>query len=86
MYLKVSFVTVTEMTKVKQAVMPSIRKNREREKSNTFYNEMLAESLASRSDTGAVKKVTDHLENILDIRFVFFALNLNSFNFVNRMS
>ncbi|XP_065212426.1 DNA polymerase epsilon catalytic subunit 1 [Planococcus citri] len=68
LYLKVSFTTVTELTKIKQAIMPSIRKNKEREKSNTFYNEMLTESLANRSDAGSIKKVTDHLENIIDIR------------------
>lgn len=68
LYLKITFATVTEMTKVKQTIMPSIRKNREREAANTYYNEMLKESFANRMDAGAMKKNTDHLENIIDIR------------------
>lgn len=68
LYLKVSFVTVSEMIKVKQAIQPSIRKNREREAANTYYNEMLKESLINRTDAGAVRKVSDHLESIIDIR------------------
>lgn len=60
---------MNELMKVKREIMPSIRKNREREKSNTYYSEMLTESLVNRSDSGSIKKTTDHLESIIDIRF-----------------
>lgn len=66
------------MTKVRQEIMPSIRKNKEREKASTFYNQMLTESLANRSDTGAIKKITDHLESIIDIRL----FSLENYNFI----
>lgn len=48
--------------------MPAIRKNREREKSHTYYMEMLTSTIASKGDTGYTKSSTDHMENILDIR------------------
>lgn len=59
---------MTELTKIKQALFPSIRKNREREAANTFYNEMLKESLKNKADTGATRKISDHLDSIIDIR------------------
>lgn len=67
---------MTEMTRIKQALLPSIRKNREREAANTFYNEMLKESLMNKADSGATRKISDHLESILDIRLEIILLSL----------
>lgn len=57
-----------ELTKVKQTIMTSVRKNRKRDKNNTFYTEMLTSALMNKGDAGATKKMSDHMENILDIR------------------
>lgn len=67
-YIKVSFATVTEMNKVKQAIMPAVRKNRLASKNNSYYTEMLTESLANLSEVVTSKKQVDHMENIIDIR------------------
>ena len=40
-YLKLSFLTVEDLTKVKRDLNPAIRKNKEREKSNDAYTAML---------------------------------------------
>nr|CAD7589121.1 unnamed protein product [Timema genevievae] len=64
-YLKLSFLTVTDLVKVRRELMSAVRKNREREKNNTYYTEMLTNALASK---GTTKKSTDHMENIIDIR------------------
>lgn len=68
-YLKVYFATMTEMIKVKQAIHPSIRRNREKRKNNSYYTDMLSESLDVKSGIGSTKKVSDHMENIIDIRY-----------------
>lgn len=67
-YIKISFATVTEMNKVRQAIMPSVRKNRLALKNNSYYTEMLTESLANLSEVASSKKQVDHMENIIDIR------------------
>nr|CAD7258615.1 unnamed protein product [Timema shepardi] len=64
-YLKLSFLTVTDLVKVRRELISAVRKNREREKNNTYYTEMLTNALASK---GTTKKSTDHMENIIDIR------------------
>ncbi|KAJ8897708.1 hypothetical protein PR048_003058 [Dryococelus australis] len=67
-YLKLSFFTVTDLVKVRKEVMAAVRKNREREKNNTYYTEMLTTALVSTGDIGVTKKATDQMENIIDIR------------------
>lgn len=69
-YIKISFATVTDMNKVRQAIMPAVRKNRLTLKNNSYYTEMLTESLANLSEVASTKKQIDHMENIIDIRFV----------------
>nr|CAD7428081.1 unnamed protein product [Timema monikensis] len=64
-YLKLSFLTVTDLVKVRRELISAVRKNREREKNNTYYTEMLTNALASK---GTTKKSTDHMEKIIDIR------------------
>lgn len=67
-YIKISFATITELNKVKQAIMPAVRKNRLASKNNSYYTEMLTESLANLSEVASSKKQVDHMENIIDIR------------------
>lgn len=56
--------------KVRKEILSVVHKNKEREKTNTYYTEMLADSLiTNKDDTNSTAKTsTDHLENILDIR------------------
>jgi len=53
---------------LRQAIMPAVRKNRLALKNNSYYTEMLTESLANLSEVGSTKKQVDHMENIIDIR------------------
>jgi len=56
------------MNKMRQAIMPAVRKNRMALKNNSYYTEMLTESLANLSEVATSKKQVDHMENIIDIR------------------
>ena len=40
-FLKLSFLTVEDLSSVKREIFPAIRKNKEREKSKDLYTEML---------------------------------------------
>lgn len=59
---------MTDLIKVRREILSYVRKNREREKSNTYYTEMLTNALVNRGDVATVKNTTDHMENIIDIR------------------
>ncbi|MGH0168304.1 UNVERIFIED_CONTAM: hypothetical protein FKN15_054042 [Acipenser sinensis] len=72
-YVKLSFNTVDDLIKVRREISPAVRKNREREKSNDAYTAMLSSALAGGSmttldDDGPSKKITDQLDNIVDLR------------------
>ncbi|XP_037818567.1 DNA polymerase epsilon catalytic subunit 1 [Lucilia sericata] len=69
-YLKLTFLNQTAMTKVRREIMAAVRKNTEREKSNTYYLQMLASSLAanSASESGDGRKQLDYMDCIMDIR------------------
>lgn len=69
-YLKLTFLNQTAMTKVRREIMAAVRKNTEREKSNTYYLQMLASSLAATSanEGGDGKKQLDYMDCIMDIR------------------
>ncbi|XP_030369181.1 DNA polymerase epsilon catalytic subunit A [Scaptodrosophila lebanonensis] len=69
-YLKLSFLNQTAMTKVRRELMSAVRRNKEREKSNTYYMQMLASSLAqsSNSEDGGGKRQLDYMDCIMDIR------------------
>lgn len=72
-YLKLSFSSQTDLIKVRKAILPFVKKNAEREKSNTFYNEMMANALSSNiGDVQNQKLNQDHMENIIDIRYSLF--------------
>jgi hypothetical protein len=56
--------------RVRKDVLPAVRKNREREKSNTVYADMLKQSyVGTDMHEFDGKSSTDHLENIMEIRY-----------------
>ncbi|XP_015221455.2 DNA polymerase epsilon catalytic subunit A [Lepisosteus oculatus] len=72
-YIRLSFNTVDDLIKVKREISPAVRKNREREKSNDAYTAMLSSALSGGNvvapdEDGASKKITDQLDNIVDMR------------------
>ena len=54
------------MMKVKRDIMSAVRVNKEREKSNTHYSRLLAETFNHREQDH--RKIIDQMDNILDIR------------------
>ncbi|XP_033227375.1 DNA polymerase epsilon catalytic subunit A isoform X2 [Belonocnema kinseyi] len=66
-YLKLKFANLVNMTKVKRDIMAAVKVNREREKSNTYYEQLLTKTLNSNR-VHETKKQVDHMDNILDIR------------------
>ncbi|KAG8226587.1 hypothetical protein J437_LFUL007279 [Ladona fulva] len=67
-YLKLSFLTVNDLMKVRKEIAPAAHKNREKEKGNTFYTEMLASSLMKDASVATAKKASNQFDNIIDIR------------------
>lgn len=63
--IKMSFYNTTVMNKVRIEINRSVKKNKEREKTNTFYMKMLSMSLAGSSVT---EQNQDYLDFIMDIR------------------
>ena len=49
--------------------MSAVRVNKEREKSNTYYSKLLAETFNHQEQN--TKKTLDQMDNILDIRYLF---------------
>ena len=68
-YLKLSFLSVEDLTKVKREVMPAVRKNKERDKAHDAYMSLLNPPANEGGAAGGSKRMTDQLENIMDIRF-----------------
>lgn len=66
-YLKLSFANIVDLTKVKRDVIRIVKVNKEREKSNTYYTDMLATTLQPNEQDNS-KQTLDHMDNILDIR------------------
>lgn len=67
-YFKLTFLNQTDLIKVRREILSNVRKNRDKQKGNTFYTDMLTKNLVSKGDFGNVKTVTNHLEKIIDIR------------------
>ncbi|KAH9641118.1 hypothetical protein HF086_000766 [Spodoptera exigua] len=67
-YIKLSFMSQNEMMKVRREILTAVNKNKEREKKDQIYAEMLTNALTSAAAIEHAKKTTDHMENILDIR------------------
>ncbi|XP_064211685.1 DNA polymerase epsilon catalytic subunit 1 isoform X2 [Tribolium castaneum] len=66
-YIKLSFFNQTDLIKVRKEILKVVKKNKERESSNTYYTEMLTDILADKA-AQTTKTNTDQMENILDIR------------------
>ncbi|XP_028047433.2 DNA polymerase epsilon catalytic subunit 1 [Monomorium pharaonis] len=66
-YLKLFFANIVDLTKVKRDIMRVVKVNKEREKSNTYYTNMLATTLQSNEQDGG-RQTLGHMDNILDIR------------------
>lgn len=47
----------------------AVKKNREQQKHNSIYSEMLTTAIATKGDCGTARKTTDQMENIIDIRY-----------------
>ncbi|PBC29548.1 DNA polymerase epsilon catalytic subunit A [Apis cerana cerana] len=68
-YLKLSFLNTVDLNKIRRDIMKAVKLNKEREKNNTYYTNMLATVLNSDQDRGNHKMQTiDFTDNILDIR------------------
>ncbi|XP_026760531.2 DNA polymerase epsilon catalytic subunit 1 [Galleria mellonella] len=67
-YIKLTFMSQNEMMKVRKELLTAVNKNKEREKKDAIYAEMLTNALTSAAAIEHAKKTTDHMENILDIR------------------
>lgn len=67
-YLKLSFANIVDLTKVKRDIMRVVKINKVREKSNTYYTNMLATTLQSSEQDSNSKQTLDRMDNILDIR------------------
>ncbi|XP_076247642.1 DNA polymerase epsilon catalytic subunit 1 [Calliopsis andreniformis] len=68
-YLKISFVNTVDLNKVKRDIIKAVKVNKEREKTHTYYTDMLSTVLNRDWDTVDQKKQTiDFTDNILDIR------------------
>ncbi|KAJ8941928.1 hypothetical protein NQ318_013261 [Aromia moschata] len=68
-YIKLSFVNQTDLIKVRKDILKAVRKNREREDSNSYYTEMLTNTLTNNVDSVQINKGRSfQMDNILDIR------------------
>ncbi|CAE1311507.1 POLE [Acanthosepion pharaonis] len=67
-YLKLSFLSVEELVKVKRDIMPTVKKNKEREKSMDNYAAMLNMHHGNEEGGHVSKKIAEQMDNIIDIR------------------
>lgn len=68
-FIKLYFPNNNAMIKVRRELLSAVRKNREREKTNTNYIKMLSNSLVQASDQRDLfQRAADHLDNIIDVR------------------
>ena len=71
-YLKLSFLTVTDMQKVRKDVLTAVRRNKERAKTSTAYTELLTEAMAAKASNSSGGreggKWTNPMDHILDAR------------------
>lgn len=72
-YIKLYFLSVDDLVKVRKEISPAVRKNKERDQASDTYTAMLSSALAGTSmaigeEEGTSKKIADQLDNILDMR------------------
>ncbi|XP_076064206.1 DNA polymerase epsilon catalytic subunit 1 [Oratosquilla oratoria] len=65
--LKLSFLTVNDLVKVRQVINGAVKRNKEAIKLKTAYSEMLANQFAGET-TDPTRKKQDPFENLFDIR------------------
>ncbi|XP_037072699.1 DNA polymerase epsilon catalytic subunit A-like [Pollicipes pollicipes] len=65
-YLKLSFLTVSELQKVKRDVLSAVRRNRERRQSQTAYSELLTSYMTGADGDEPDNK--NQMDNVVDIR------------------
>lgn len=77
-YLKLFFVSVADLMKVRKDILPAVRKNKEREKSSSIYGGILKETYFE-AGTGPEreKASSSSLDNIIDIRYTHESVELN---------
>ena len=66
-YIKMSFLNMTDLQKVRKDLLSAVRKNKERLKNATAYQEMLNEAMMTNSREGSSNR-SNPLDNIVDIR------------------
>ena len=64
-YIKMSFLNMTDLQKVRKDLLSAVRKNKERLKNASAYQEMLAEAMASNMESATR---SNPMENIIDLR------------------
>ncbi|XP_040208047.1 DNA polymerase epsilon catalytic subunit A [Rana temporaria] len=71
-YIKLSFHSMDDLIKVRKDISPAVRKNKERDNASDAYTTMLSSALAGNSlapeDEGPSKKISDQMENLIDMR------------------
>ncbi|MEE6511690.1 hypothetical protein FKM82_018375 [Ascaphus truei] len=71
-YIKLYFHSVDDLVKVRKEISPAVRKNKERDHASDTYTAMLSSALTGSSfaaeEEGPSKKISDQMENIVDMR------------------
>nr|XP_039327534.1 DNA polymerase epsilon catalytic subunit A [Saimiri boliviensis boliviensis] len=71
-YIRLSFHTVEDLVKVRKEIFPAVKKNREQDHASDTYTAMLSSVLQRSSvitdEEEASKKITDQLDDIVDMR------------------
>ncbi|GFN92313.1 DNA polymerase epsilon catalytic subunit a-like [Plakobranchus ocellatus] len=68
-YIKLSFFSVEELVKVRKEIFPAVRKNKERENNMNEYTSMLMSHYGGEDAHAVSKKISDQMENIVDISY-----------------
>ncbi|CAL1540665.1 unnamed protein product, partial [Lymnaea stagnalis] len=67
-YIKLSFYNTEDLIKVRKEIFPAVRKNKAREKNLDDYTTMLTSHYAGEEALSTSKKISDQMENIIDLR------------------
>lgn len=62
-FIKLSFTTVSDLTKVRREIMPYVKKNRDKQKNSISFHEVL-----QNEEDNASKKFYEQVDSIIDIR------------------
>lgn len=67
-YIKLSFLNMNDLMKVRREILVFVRKAKEKKKSNTYYLDLLTKELQNKEDISDLKFSSDPMEKIMDIR------------------